>query len=1282
MKPRRPGRLLGGISVGTVLLGLTVPGHTGPSSKADSGARPGNVESNPRTPGIEEANADAPLTYNWLDFYPPLPEPPHPTFGPRPKDVDAAPIAPPIASPLDDPPRALAPARRSIGRIGAPDNAPAVENPAELQPDVAAANASQPEEREPLFTLSSVEREAVSFAPRSEVSVPVETSPSHGEEQTAFAASSRTDLDEFLDLLLAEMGTGAELEMSLAEDTSVANEDEAAPAPIVTADDDDAELEPAPVDEISVVEGADVVAEADATLAAEVEPVAEPPPEAEVEVERLPEAAILTDVEPAEEAETPRAVELVSAIEDTTNEESVSETGAPTEIEPATAPEPQPAPEPVPAPETVALAETESTSPPANTAASDDRPLIDQVLDAVLAPGAEPGATGDAAAPAQTGQPSTDITPGTQTFPAEPGQALFDYDDELILQLRVTGTTATDTIIAYGTRGGVYLPLGELARLLDLPIQISDDGNYASGWFLSEERTLAINLRSGNVQTASGAFTLPPDAAQAFEGEVFLRSDIFTQLFPLEIETDLRSQAVILTTLEPFPFEERMRRQAERERLGLRNNMPEQAQWPREDLPWDAFTVPIVDTELRAVSDTARGERLETDLRVAGDLAFMTAQAFISATTRDGLTAAIVELGRRDADGDLLGPLQATQFLVGDVATDAMPLGLRGASGRGAYVSNQTLDGISVFDEIDFRGVLPDGYEVEIYRNDILLGSTRSRVNGQYEFLQIPVDFGLNVFRLVFYGPQGQRREEVRRISVGDGRLAAGDFTYSAGVVERGVNLLGVEGPDFRRDFRYGDWQASAEASYGISADVTANVSAAFFQYDGQDRWLTTAGLRTGLGGLALRADAGLSEGGGAAAGIGLGGRALGGGFRLTHFEYSGPFIDELRGAGNLPLDRATEFDFNTSLDLGRELYVPLSLRARRSEFQDGRVQTSAAARASVRLPGYIASSTLSYTGTSSPDAPSFSQLIGNFDLATFNRSSTQLRGSVGFRAYPDAAITQVAAEISHAVDDRTVVRGSAGYAFENGGAFLGLSAIREFDQFSLALDGQYDFERKDHSVALRVNFSFGRDPLSNRFFVAPPGMASSGAVAVRAFRDVDGDRVYSAADVPLPDVTVSTTSATATTDEQGHARLGELGNGSRAVVQVDPSSLPDIFMAPVNRGIEIVPRAGRFQTLDFPVIELSEVEGTVVFSEDTGARGVSGLRLQMLDGSGELTDFVRTERGGYFFFERVEPGTYTLVIDPEQAERLNLCLDTLAPVTVGQASDIISLDLSVRSCD
>ncbi|RPF72277.1 hypothetical protein [Aurantiacibacter spongiae] len=876
-----------------------------------------------------------------------------------------------------------------------------------------------------------------------------------------------------------------------------------------------------------------------------------------------------------------------------------------------------------------------------------------------------------------------DLSPGRQTFPAADDAPTFTYDDELILQIRVAGVDMTDTILAYGTRAGVYLPLGELARLLDLAIVVSDDGNYASGWFLSENRRLIVDLRNGEITTAGGTRPLPRGLAQAMDGELFLRSDVFATIFPLTVEPDLRASAVRLETREPFPFEERLAREAERARLASRGGPREPERWPREETPWLLASVPIGDVEVRAVTDSARGARGEGDLRLAGDLAMMTAQTFLSGDTEYGLTAALVQLGRRDVDGDLLGPLRATEFQMGDVATRAMPIGLTGTSGRGTFVTNEPFETLSVFDQIDLRGVLPDGYEVELYRNDVLVGSTREETNGQYEFLQVAVDYGLNVFRLVFYGPQGQRREEVRRVSVGGGQLAQGQLVYSLGAVQRGVNLLGVRGPNFSRGARYGDWQAVGEVSYGVSAGVTALASGAVFEQNGEMRWIGSGGIRTGIGAFALRADGALSDDGGVAAGVGLGGRALGGSFVASHFEYRGNFLDEVRTIGTTLLRRATELDFNTSIPLGgrKFAFLPVSLRARNIAYSDGRARFESAVRSSLRFPGMIASANLEYTRSGNADGRDFSQLMGNFDLATFNRSDTQLRATVGYRALPELALTTVGAQVNHALDDRTVLRASAVYSFTVDDLGVGLSAIREFDTFTLALDGRHTLREGDYSLALRLGFSFGRDPLRDRFFVDQPGQASSGALAIRAFRDLDGDRIFSEGDEVLPDVNFAVFNSVATTDSAGLARMGELGNGNRVSVQVDPSSLPDILLAPVSRGIEIVPRAGRFHVTDFPIVALSEVEGTVTFAGANAARGVSGLRLQLRDASGNIAHHVRTERGGYYFFEQVMPGTYDLIVDPEQAERLDICLTAPEPLTVGAGGDIITRDMTVTSC-
>lgn len=870
---------------------------------------------------------------------------------------------------------------------------------------------------------------------------------------------------------------------------------------------------------------------------------------------------------------------------------------------------------------------------------------------------------------------------GVATFPSA-GPPSFSYDDELILQIRVADFPGDDTLVAYGTRSGVYLPFGLLARFLDLGIAVSDDGHYASGWFLDEKRTIVIDLRQHRLTVAGQERPLDRSDAVAFDGELYLRAERYAEILPLGMVVNLRDQSVTIRTREPFPFEQRLKREADRARLASRSTA-EPPRWPREETPWRALSLPMADVELRAMSDSTYGTRGEADLRLAGDLAFMTAQAYLSGTTRNGLVSSNVSLGRADADGDLFGPLKATEFAIGDVSTPALPLGLRGTGGRGAFIGNVPIESRSVFDRIDLRGVLPDGYEVELYRNDILVGSTREPVNGEYRFEQVSLDYGLNVLRLVFYGPQGQRTEEVRRISVGDGRLGKGQLVYLAGVAQKDVNLLDVRGPRFTRREDFGAWRAVGQLSYGFTSGLTGTVGGAWFQSDRGTRWLGTAGLRTGIAGIATRLDLGLSAGGAKAATIGIGGRLLGASVTLNHGEYRGDFIDDVRSPNGAFLRRVTELEANATIQIGSGLSglaIPVSARARRLEARDGHVETSASLRASTRFSGLLASNTLDFAQSSGGGTRGRSQLLGSFDLATLSRSKWQLRGSLGYAVLPAARIVSGSIEVDRAIDDRTILHGAVSHAFESHDTQFGLSAVRRFDRFTLAVEGSYGLKQKAYSASLRLGMSLGRNPVSGRFFMAPPGQAASGGIALRAFRDADGDRRFGPGDEAIPGVEFFSGNRTGTSDANGIALLTGLGSGSRVSVQADLKTLPDIALSPISRGIEIVARPGRVHASAYPVVELSELEGTAYFAGEGSSRGVSGVRLQLLDSTDKPVRTVRTESDGFYLFEQIAPGTYKVRLDPEQAARLRIRMVDMVSVTVTAKSAVLSRKIVVAS--
>ncbi len=160
----------------------------------------------------------------------------------------------------------------------------------------------------------------------------------------------------------------------------------------------------------------------------------------------------------------------------------------------------------------------------------------------------------------------------------------------------------------------------------------------------------------------------------------------------------------------------------------------------------------------------AGGMTSRAEVRVAGDLLNATAIGFFATDEHGNPNSARLRLERKSGVGDLLGPLAATYAGVGDVFLPALSLGPRNMQGTGFYLSSVPLENASVFESINLRGELPQGWDVELYVNDILRSGRTSSVQGQYEFLDVPLVRGVNVVRVVRFGLRGERSEDVARI--------------------------------------------------------------------------------------------------------------------------------------------------------------------------------------------------------------------------------------------------------------------------------------------------------------------------------------------------------------------------------------------------------------------------------------------------------------------------------------------------------------------------------------
>src|SRR6185436_7356249 len=87
--------------------------------------------------------------------------------------------------------------------------------------------------------------------------------------------------------------------------------------------------------------------------------------------------------------------------------------------------------------------------------------------------------------------------------------------------------------------------------------------------------------------------------------------------------------------------------------------------------------------------------------------------------------------------------------------------------------------------------------------------------------------------------------------------------------------------------------------------------------------------------------------------------------------------------------------------------------------------------------------------------------------------------------------------------------------------------------------------------------------------------------------------------------------------------------------------------------GAALVPRPGAAWTSDFPIVATGEIDGTVLLRQPEGRRAASNVRLQLLDATGSIAQEVKSQYDGFYLFDKVRPGRYTLRVAPDQLDRL-----------------------------
>ncbi len=851
--------------------------------------------------------------------------------------------------------------------------------------------------------------------------------------------------------------------------------------------------------------------------------------------------------------------------------------------------------------------------------------------------------------------------------PLPPRPAAVDADAYLLLSLQMGRLPLEDTVQGYETPTGVCLNLAELSEALDFPIRVNASAMTATGWFIKETQTFhlspdAVSIGGKSQPVAHG------DLRQTPEGPC-VDAGAFARWTGVTLTPHLQAAQLVITSAEKLPLERALERKSRRAKF--RTPAPASLDGlPRASLPYAMWRTPSLDfnASLETIDDRARNRQQtlrQYELYAAGEAFHFSIDSRLTSDERGVPATLRMRAYRADPDGGLLGPLKATMVALGDVSGRLSRLVNQSSAGRGAFVTNEPFDRPQNFDRTEFRGELPQGWDVELYRNGQLLAFADERTDGRYAFTNVPLLFGLNRFEIVTYGPQGQVRREQRVINVGGEAVQPGKTSYWAGIMQDGTDLVrlqNIPAPRGQTGLR-----ASAIVDHGLDQRTSLSLQLHSLELEDQRLTYVEGAVRRSIGPalaeIALASD--LENG--------LAGQLT----VLGEFGNSYATLESTwaRGFGSDQIERGLKSRHSLSIDhffTAGAATVPVKVATSYTDWRNRADEIEVAARVSANLRGLSLTQELRWQTFKSHAGPDPPDRMDAALLANIRAGAVRLRGEARYRLSPSSTFESATLVADWQSGARGSWRAEIGYEnmLDRGRAAIGYA--HRFDRFILggrvegATDGAW-------AAGLNLAFSLGPDSEGRWGRMTSHRQAGQAMAAARVFTDSNADGQWQPGEAIHDNVGVSAGSASfgSETGPDGMAMIDNLRPFQPQLLSIDTSTLPDPYLQPASPGLLVLPRPGLSVPVDLPLRPTGDVESLLT---NAAGQPQPGVMLELVDGASKVIMAHQSDFDGFVLFESVPYGRYSLRLRPDVARILGVAPLLHADVSINAQTPSVRL--------
>jgi hypothetical protein len=839
-------------------------------------------------------------------------------------------------------------------------------------------------------------------------------------------------------------------------------------------------------------------------------------------------------------------------------------------------------------------------------------------------------------------------------------------DEQFLLDVHIRQLRLGDGVRAYNAPEGPCVVLGDFLTTLDVPVHVDLAAKRASGWAFKESNKITIDYGARTATYGANATTeaIAPGTIRETPEGWCVQSTALSRWFGIGVKAVTAGSTLLLQSDEKLPVELAMQRQARAAQL--KPAKFDLGTLPQVRIPYRMWRAPALDFVVSAgvtyrAQDGVRVDR-QSSVYAAGEIAHLSYDAQVT-TDEKGMPSNLrLRAYRSDPDGHLLGPAKATHFGFGDVEGFDSKLTGTAVYGRGAVITNRPLTAQTAFDQTHFEGDLPAGWEAELYRNDELIAFAKPTADQRYVFDDVQLLYGENRIRIVMYGPQGQIRTREEMVDVGQDNAPPGKTWYWAGVNQPGRDIFTIHKPPDGQDIPRA--QATVALEHGIDTRTSIAALAREMLIDDQHVTFVEGTVRRSVGSAMIEVGGARESNGGMAARAQLIGKigpvnVNGQAVIANQFHLDGGRLQSLRDY-SLALD--------APLKLGRTV-LPAHANVHLTDRTDGTKQVDAAARLSANFERFDLATEIRYqkqylAGGGSAPAQTTLDLIGSGHIG-----DVRLRGTTTFDISPAAQLRTAELEAYWSASDNVDWDGDLVYEAANHRGRAKISYIRRLSSLAVALTGE---AATDGSVAFGINLNFSLDPMRGFALSARP-LAQAGEIQALVYRDLNDNGVRDAGEPAEKGAVVTTGSRQAEkkTNASGSVLVGGLAPFQPVAVGLDVTSLADPMLVPKKALQVVVPRPGAPAEVQIGLVGGGDVEGALVKS---GGLGFEGIALELVDASGKVVGTALTDFDGFFLFERVAYGSYTVRVSSASAAAAKIAPDLGIHFTVTPEKAILRL--------